>query len=70
MRHPDGVALLMPLMLAGPLLMLATACVALWAYGPLGWIAAVLLVVAVFVVTRLTCRACLRWWRSTKAPVR
>lgn len=60
----------MPFLLAGPLLMLATACVALWAYGPLGWIAAVLLVVAVLAVTRLACRACLRWWRGTKAPVR
>ena len=64
------MALLLPLLLAGPLLMLATACVALWSLGPLGWVAAVLLVVVVLVVSRLTCRACLRWWRSTKAPVR
>ena len=64
------MALLLPLVLAGPLLMLATACVALWSYGPLGWLAAVLLVVAVLWLTRAFCRVCLRWWRSTKAPVR
>ncbi len=60
----------MPLLLAGPLLMLATACVALWSYGPLGWLAAVLLVLAVVLLTRMAFRACLRWWRTTKAPVR
>jgi hypothetical protein len=50
--------------------MLATACVALWSHGPLGGLAAVLLVVAVLLVSRWSCRSCLRWWRSTKAPVR
>lgn len=64
------MALFLPLLLAGPLLMLATACVALWSYGPLGWLAAVLLVVGVLAVTWQACRFCLRWWRSTKAPVR
>lgn len=64
------MALLLPLLLVGPLLMLATACVALWSYGPLGWLAAVLLVVGVLWLTRATCRVCLRWWRSTKAAVR
>ncbi|MCW2681782.1 MAG: hypothetical protein JWM62_3183 [Frankiales bacterium] len=64
------MALLLPLVLAGPVLMLATACVALWSHGPLGGLAAVLLVVAVLLVSRWSCRSCLRWWRSTKAPVR
>lgn len=64
------MALLLPLVLAGPVLMLATACVALSAYGPLGWVAALLLVVAVLVACYLACRAGLRWWRGTKAPVR
>ena len=64
------MALLLPLLLVGPVLMLATACVALWSYGPLGWVAAVLLVLGVLVATRLAVRLVLRWWRSTKAPVR
>ncbi len=64
------MALLLPLLLVGPALMLATACVALWAHGPLGWLASVLLVGGVLAVTRWGCRAVLRWWRSTKAPVR
>ena len=64
------MALLLPLVLAGPLLMLATAVVALWAHGPLGWLAAVLLVAAALWVCRATVRVCLRWWRGTKAPVR
>lgn len=70
MAHAEGVALLLPFVLAGPLLVLATACVALWSYGPLGWIAAVLLVLAVVAVSWLVLRLALRWWRSTKAPVR
>ena len=68
--HPGRVALLLPLVLAGPLLMLATAVVALWAHGPLGWLAAVLLVVACLWVSRALVRVSLRWWRGTKAPVR
>lgn len=60
----------MPLLLVGPVLMLATAVVALWQHGPLGWSAAVLLVAAVLWSTRWLLRAVLRWWRSTKAPVR
>jgi hypothetical protein len=64
------VALLLPLLLVGPVLMLATAVVALWTHGPLGWLAAVLLVAGVLWLTRTACRTCLRWWRSTKAPVR
>jgi len=64
------VTLLLPLVLVGPLLMLATAVVALAQHGPLGWLAAVLLVVTVLLMTRWTLRCCLRWWRSTKAPVR
>ncbi len=58
------------LALIGPLLLLATTVVGLWSYGPLGWVASVLLVAFVASATRWTCRLTLRWWRSTKAPVR
>jgi hypothetical protein len=65
-----NVTVFLPLVLVGPLLMLATAVAALSAHGPLGWLAAVALVVAVLWATRVSCRLCLRWWRGTKAPVR
>ncbi len=58
------------LALIGPLLLLATTVVELWSYGPVGWLASVLLVTAVAGATRWTVRVALRWWRSTKAPVR
>lgn len=60
----------MPFVLVGPLLMLATAVVALSAHGPLGWAASAALVLAVLLGTRWAVRAALRWWASTKAPVR
>ena len=60
----------MPFVLVGPLLMLTTAVVALSAYGPLGWVASVVLVVGVVLGTRLVVRTVLRWWAGTKAPVR
>lgn len=59
-----------PLLLAVPLLLLAIAVTSLWAYGPLGWVAAVLLVVAVAVGTWWGLRLLLRWWRSTKVAPR
>ena len=58
------------LALLGPLLLLATTVVSLWSYGPLGWLASVLLVAGIAYATRWTTRLTLRWWRSTKAPVR
>ena len=58
------------LVVVGPLLLLATTVVGLWAHGPLGWLAAVLLIVAVVLACWWTGRVTLRWWRSTKAPVR
>lgn len=61
---------MMPLLLVGPVLMLATAVVALWQRGPLGWLGALLLVTAVLGAARWLVRVALRWWRSTKAPVR
>jgi hypothetical protein len=64
------VTLFLPLLLVGPLLMLATAVVALASRGPLGWLAAAGLVVGVVAVSWWSWRAVLRWWRSTKAPVR
>lgn len=58
------------LALIGPLLLLATTVVGLWTYGPLGWLASVLLVAAVAGGCRWTCRTTVRWWRGTKAPER
>ena len=58
------------LALIGPLLLLATTVVGLWSYGPLGWFASILLVAAIAGATRWSTRLTLRWWRSTKAPVR
>ena len=58
------------LALIGPLLLLATTVVGLWTYGPLGWLASIALVAGVAWATRWTTRLTLRWWRSTKAPVR
>ena len=64
------MTLLLPFLLVAPLLMLATAVVALAQHGPLGWLAAVLLVVAVVVVLHYGIRWTLRWWAGTKAPGR
>jgi hypothetical protein len=64
------VAVFAVLSLIGPLLLLATTVVGLWSYGPLGWVASVLLVAGIAWATRWTTRLTLRWWRSTKAPVR
>ena len=58
------------LALLGPLLLLAQAVVALWSHGPLGWLAAVLLVVTVILTCRWAWRVTWRWWGTTKAPVR
>ena len=70
MRHPGHVFVLGVFLLAAPALLLAAAVVALAGHGPLGWLAAVILLLAVAVGTRWALRCCLRWWRSTKAPVR
>ena len=59
-----------PLLLAAPLLLLAIAVTSLWAYGPLGWIAAVLLLVTVVVLTWRTVRWIRRWWVGTKVAPR
>lgn len=59
-----------PLLLAAPLLMLATAVVALAGHGPLGWFAAVLLVLAVSWVSLRASKIALRWWRSTRVAPR
>ena len=60
--------LLAPLVLAGPLLLLAEAVVVLSRYGPLGWLAALALVVAVVAASRWAVRTTLRWWATTAAP--
>jgi hypothetical protein len=69
-RHASQVSVFALLALMGPLLLLATTVVGLWSYGPLGWLASVALVAAVAWATRCTTRLTLRWWASTKAPVR
>lgn len=58
------------LALLGPLLLLATTVAALWSYGPLGWLASVLLVVAVGGGSLWSVRRALRWWRGTRVPDR
>ena len=69
--HPwtdDDVTLpLVVLVLAAPLLLLAAAVVALAGHGPLGGLAAVVLVVVVGLGTRASCRRCWAWWLGTKA---
>ena len=62
--------MMLPFVLVGPLLMLATAIVSLFAHGPLGWLASLVLVLAVLLGTRWAVRAARRWWVGTKAPVR
>ena len=64
------MSLFTPLLLVGPLLGLAIAVTTLWAYGPLGQVAAVLLLVTVLVVTWTAVRLGLRWWRGTKVAPR
>ncbi len=61
---------LVALVLAAPLLLLAAAVVGLVAHGPLGWLAALVLVAGTGLATRWSCRRCWAWWASTKAPVR
>lgn len=50
--------------------MLAAAVVALSAHGPLGVVAAFLLVVLVAVVSWWSLTTVLRWWRGTKVAPR
>ena len=53
------------LVLVGPLLVLAAAVLGLWAHGPLGAVAAVLLVLGLLVGLRLAVLQGRRWWAST-----
>ena len=64
------MSLFAPLLLAAPLLLLAMAVTSLCAHGPLGWVAAVLLVLGVLVTTWWSGRLVLCWWRSTKVAPR
>jgi hypothetical protein len=68
--HSRRVSVFAVLVVVGPLLLLATTVVELWARGPLGWLASVLLVAAVAWACWWLGRVTLRWWHSTKAPVR
>ena len=69
-RRLASVLLLAPLVLAGPLLLLAEAVVTLSRRGPLGWLLAAILVLAVLWSTRWLCRRTRAWWATTRAPVR
>ena len=62
--------MLLPFVLVGPLLMLATAIVSLSAHGPLGWLASLALVLAVLLGTWWAVQVARRWWAGTKAPIR
>jgi hypothetical protein len=62
------VTIFLPLVLLAPALLLLSAVLALASHGPLGWVAAVLLVLVVAVVCRWLARRAWAWWVSTKAP--
>jgi hypothetical protein len=64
------VTIFLPLVLLAPALLLLSAVLALASHGPLGWVAAVLLVLVVAVVCRWAARRAWAWWVSTKAPRR
>lgn len=64
------MTIFLPFVLLGPVLLLLTAVLALASHGPLGWLAAVLLVVAVGWAGRRLARLTWAWWVSTKAPRR
>ena len=67
-RRLTRVTLLLPFVLVGPLMLLAAAVYGLAAHGPLGWAAALALLVAVAAGCRWATRWVRRWWASTKAP--
>ncbi len=64
------MVLFLPLVLLGPVLLLLTAVLSLASHGPVGWLAAVTLLVVVAATTRWAARAAWGWWVSTKAPPR
>lgn len=64
------MTLFLPLVLLGPAMLLLTAVLALASHGPLGWLAALGLVVGVALVSRWLGRLAWAWWVSTKAPPR
>ena len=64
------ILVVVPALLAGPLLLLVAAVVGLSAHGPLGWLASAALLVAVWVSTAWCVRRARAWWRGTKAPDR
>ncbi len=58
----------LPLVLLAPALLLLSAVLALASHGPLGWLAAALLLLVVALVCRWVARRAWAWWLSTKAP--
>jgi hypothetical protein len=63
------VTLFLPLVLIGPVMLLAVALLTVGAYGPLGWAADVVLLLALGWTAKRLWRVTAAWWRSTKAPV-
>lgn len=70
MAHHHDVPVFGVLVLAGPLLLLATAVVSLCRQGVLGWVAAGALLAAVGAACVGTVRLVLRWWAGTKVAPR
>lgn len=70
MPHPVPVVMLAPLVLVGPLLLLAEAVLALLRLGPLGWPLAAALLYAVWWSSRWAWNRSRTWWAGTKAPGR
>ena len=62
------MTIFLPFVLLGPVLLLLSAVLALGRHGPLGWLAAAVLVVVVAVASRWLARVAWAWWVSTKAP--
>lgn len=69
-RTLRSVLLLAPLVLVGPLLLLAEAVLTLGRYGPPGWLAAAALVLAVLWASGWVWQRTRRWWATTRAPTR
>lgn len=67
-RHACEVTLLLPFVLVGPVMMLVVAVLALAAHGPLGWLAAGALLLAVAWTCREVVRRTCSLWATTKAP--
>lgn len=61
---------MVPLVLLAPVMMLVVAVRSLASHGPLGWLAAAGLLVAVAYAVRRTVQVVRGWWATTRAPER